>query len=117
LTYGVLTGKEPTNTRINKQRVMKLTFSFETQDGNTAYAVAKTHDYQHLVDEDEEPLLYNPFDPKDSCLLDDIPGRPRLDEYGCLKPRDNEGVFTTLLVPGIALLINAVAIILRFIFS
>ena len=112
LTYGVLINKEPTNTRINHQTVMKLTFSFETERGRSANVVARTHEYQHLVDEAEEPLLYNPFNPEESCLLDDIPGRPRLDEYGSLVSKDDEGLIKTLFVPAVALLINVLAIFL-----
>ncbi|GAB4271652.1 MAG: hypothetical protein Kow0029_09590 [Candidatus Rifleibacteriota bacterium] len=114
LTQGVLAGKEPTNTRINKKPVMKLTFSFETRDGQPAYVVARTHDYKHLVDEAEEPLLYNPYNPKESCLLDDIPGRPRLDEKGRLVPTEKETIAKTLLLPIIALIVNVLGVLLRF---
>lgn len=115
MTFGVLIGKEPTNTRVNNQTVMKLTFSFETHDGRAAKVVARTHEYEHLVDEAEEPLLYNPVCPAEACLLDDIPGRPRLDEYGCLAPRDGDGTLTTLLVPAAAIAINLFAAAVRFI--
>ena len=116
LTYGVLVGKEPTNTRINHQTVMKLTFSFTTQDGRAANAIARTHEYEHLVDEAEEPILYNPYAPKEACLLDDIPGRPRLDENNCLTPTENERVSRTLFMPAVALLVNVLGLLAQLYF-
>ncbi|MFZ5950542.1 MAG: hypothetical protein ACOYXC_07540 [Candidatus Rifleibacteriota bacterium] len=115
LTYGVLINKEPTNTRINDEPVMKLTFSFETQTGRSGTVEAYTHEYQHLVDEAEEPLLYNPVNPKEACMLDDIPGRPRLDKCKRLVAQDGEGFLKTLLVPTIAIAINIIGAVASFI--
>ena len=113
LTYGVLIDRSTTSMRINHRPVMQLTFSFETLDGRQATSVAYNHEYEHLVDEAEKPLLYNPYRPEESCMLDDIPGRPRLDENGILRPREKERIATTLLWPAVALLVNLIGILLQ----
>ena len=95
---------------------MKLTFSFTTQDGRAANAIARTHEYEHLVDEAEEPILYNPYSPKEACLLDDIPGRPRLDEKNRLVATDQERTSKTLFMPAVAALVNILGLLAQLYF-
>ncbi len=82
LARGTLRSKEPTNTTINNQRVYKLTFEFEADDGMTYQAVAKSHLPARLEDEAQERLMYDPRRPSDAVLLDELPARPRLTRDG-----------------------------------
>jgi len=88
LAFGTLVNKEATNTRINKQTVYKLTFEFTVQpeqklfgyrqsamgEAKTYQAVHKTHRTHALEDEPEEPLLYDPADPRRVYPIDALPG-------------------------------------------
>ncbi|TBR20536.1 hypothetical protein EPO15_12865 [bacterium] len=100
---GKLVSKEATNTSINKQRVYELTFEFTAADGKRYRAKASTHEPDTLEDDREEPLLYDPADPNISVLLDDLPGRPRLDDESVTRTRDGS-VWPLLFVPGLAIL-------------
>lgn len=78
---GRLVAKERTNTTINNQRVMKLTFEFEDASGATHKAVARSHRLAELEDEATEELMYDPH--RDAAvLLDALPGRPEIDAEG-----------------------------------
>jgi hypothetical protein len=74
--------KRPTNTRVNKQTVYEYRFRFRAADGKEHPVVARTHQGHHLMDEKEEPVLYDPLDPRRAVLLDDLPGHPRPDAQG-----------------------------------
>lgn len=80
LAEGRFTGKRATNTRINKRTVWELTFEFTTASGRRATATARTHEPEALMDQTLEPLVYDPLDPSNAVMLDDLPGRPRLDQ-------------------------------------
>ncbi|MBI2363158.1 MAG: hypothetical protein HYV15_07225, partial [Elusimicrobia bacterium] len=69
-----------TNTRINNSTVWELSFEFTAASGRTAVAKARTHEPEALLDQKLEPLVYDPLDPPNAVLLDDLPGRPRLDQ-------------------------------------
>lgn len=93
-TTGRLVARRPTSTRINKQRVWELRFSFVTAEGRPCEAVARTHLVARLLDEAEEPLLYDPRDPTRAAMLDALPGNPRLDDAGrILGSHASVGVF------------------------
>jgi hypothetical protein len=87
LAMGRLKLKEPTNTRINNQTVFKYTFEFDAPGGGTYEAVAKSHK-RVLEDEDLERLVYDPRDPGNATLLDELPCRPAIDRRGSF---DTEG--------------------------
>lgn len=87
LATGKLQRKEPTNVRINRQTVYKLTFAFTARDGRRGEAVAKTHQPARLMDEAEEPLLYDPADPTTAFVLDEVPSRPQFEANGDLRGR------------------------------
>jgi hypothetical protein len=81
LALGRLKLKEPTNTRINNQTVYKYTFEFDVPGGGAYEAVAKSHK-RVLEDEDLERLVYDPRNPGDASLLDELPCRPAIDRHG-----------------------------------
>lgn len=87
LTHGEMAGgqlvdKQATNTQVNKQTVYKLTYMFTAADGQLYEAYAKDHETDKLEDEATEPLLYDPMNPSDAVLLDNLPGCPRVDDMG-----------------------------------
>ena len=82
LALGKLKLKEPTNTKINNQTVYKYTFEFEVPGSGTYEATAKTHLQRKLEDEDFERLVYDPRDPNEATLLDELPCRPAIDSRG-----------------------------------
>jgi len=94
LALGRLKLKEPTNTQINNQTVYKYTFEFEVTGGQVYEATAKTHRQRVLEDEDFERLVYDPRDPNDATLLDELPCRPAIDVRGNF---DTEGAGQILL--------------------
>ena len=73
LAYGKFMHKEPTNTRINNQTVYKLTFEFTANNGKVYEAIAKTHKYHSLLDEEQEQLVYDPDAPENAVMLDALP--------------------------------------------
>ena len=82
LARGVLKSKERTNTRINNRTVYRLTFEYTAQDGLTYEAVAKSHLPHQLEDEEHEHLVYDPWNPSYTAMLDALPGRPRVNREG-----------------------------------
>lgn len=83
--FGTLKSKEATNMTINDQRVYKLTFEFVAHDGRIYEATARTHETELLEDDAEEPLLYDPFRPAYSTMLDNLPGLPTIDQHGSIR--------------------------------
>lgn len=108
---GRLIAREPTGAKINNQRVWKLTFAFTTADGRSAQAVARTHLLRELLDEAEEPLLYDPKNPSRAAMLDALPGNPRLDAQGNLVV--TRGAFGPVVMPVLAMIAWGVAIALN----
>lgn len=64
---------------MNDKPVYELRFRFKTFSGPEALATARNHEPERLEDDAEEPLVYDPADPSSAVLLDELPGRPRLD--------------------------------------
>lgn len=110
IAQGRLIEKSPTNTRINDQRVYKLTFAFIADDGRQYQAIARSHQPGPLEDEDQEQLLYDPHHPTRAVLLDNLPGAPSFDESGYLSV-DSGRCLRSLLLPAIALMIHSLAFI------
>lgn len=103
LTHGIpaqgrFVGQTRTNVQINDTPVMAMTFEFKTVDGRTARCVAKTHETRELRDDAEEPLVYDPEDPANAVLLDELPGRPRITEDSVVRSREGM-VWHLLLIP------------------
>ena len=104
---GTLVSQEPTRIEVNDQPVFEFTFEFEVEGEGLFEVVARTHLTERFAGEESddedgvrEPLLYNPHDPNDAILLDDLPGGPRIDERGEIR-----GVILSLLpsliIPGV----------------
>jgi hypothetical protein len=79
---GVLVSKEATNTSINDRTVYKLTFEFNSENGQTYQAIARSHIPENLQDEAREQILYSPANPHYAVLVDNLPGNPDIDEFG-----------------------------------
>ncbi|BBM86504.1 hypothetical protein [Candidatus Uabimicrobium amorphum] len=100
-TTGKLTNKEATNVRVNNQRVYKYTFEFKDDLGNTQQAIAKTH-LQHILQNDEEVILYHPLRPSESILIDNLPGNPRVNEKGEFEAHIAKTILYSI-IPGLAI--------------
>lgn len=105
LTRGVLKTTETTNTQVNSQSVLKLTFEFDVPEGGTFQAVAKTHQPDRLKDEARELIVYDPRNPTSAKLLDELPCQPRVTERGDFEASE-PGLPTALylLLPGVCVL-------------
>jgi len=101
-TTGVLTNKAPTNVEVNGRTVYELTFEFKTRDGRTAEAKARTSITARLEDDTHEPLLYDPNDPTNAYVLDEVPSRPELETNGELRGRPGAAI-RALILPGLVL--------------
>lgn len=82
--WGLLTDKQSTNTRINNQRVYKLTFAFVDDGGNQRKASDRTHKSQFFSDETARHVLWD-GESGDSCIVELIPGKPKIRD-GCWEP-------------------------------
>lgn len=97
LALATLRSKEPTNTRINNRTVYRLTFEFEADRGGTYEVVGKTHRPEALEDEDRERVVYDPRNPADAALLDELPCRPAIDRRGNFEAQDARAPLRALL--------------------
>jgi hypothetical protein len=61
-------------------------FEYVGSDGLTHERVTRTHQPEKLEDDSQEHLLYDPNQPGQAVLFDNIPGKPQLDEMGQIKP-------------------------------
>lgn len=77
LTYGKVTRKEPTNTKVNNNTVYKVFFQYKSQDGNIQEAMNRSHLTYNLGDEENEPLVYDSQNPSKAVLLDTLPKKIR----------------------------------------
>lgn len=105
---GRLVSKEPTNTRINKQTVYKLTFEFMADDGQTYQATARSHTPYNLEDEAQEQLVYDPRNPTRAVLLDSLPGEPDIDEFGNIQVADYGRSIRTLILPALVITVHGI---------
>lgn len=108
VAVGRLTSKEPTNTTINNQPVYKLTFEFQDEYGGVHEVVSKTHLPHLLEDEVEEELLYDPHNPANAVMLDNLPGSPDIDEMGYIHATDFKRGLLPLVLPGLTVLVHGV---------
>lgn len=75
LTYARWVNASPTRTTVNDQPVLKYTFEFQAEDGQTYQGNSKSLPKAQLGDEAREPVLYLPANPDRSMLLDAVPVR------------------------------------------
>jgi hypothetical protein len=113
LTTGTLTGREPTNMRVNNRTVWELTFEFTDRNGQRREATARGSDTSRLEDDPREPLLYDPNDPETAYVLDEAPARPRL-ENGELIGRPAAAI-GALIIPGLFVALNALMVYVKIV--
>lgn len=101
IAFGKLIASEMTNISINNRPVMKLRFAFTSHEGLDWEVVAKTHEPEDLIDEQEEPLLYDPEYPAYAVLLDNLPGSTMFDSSGHLLPGSMWETVGPLILPGL----------------
>lgn len=80
LAWAKLKEKRPTNTRVNNRRVYEYVFEFEVF-GDSYPCSVRTHEPDKILDEAEEPVLYNPQDPTQSIMYDTLPCKVVVDDY------------------------------------
>ena len=68
--------------------------------------VSKTHLPHLLEDEAEEQLLYDPRNPANAVMLDNLPGSPDVDEMGYIHATDLKSGLLPLVLPGLTVLIH-----------
>ena len=111
LTTGVLKSKQKTGWAVGRSSlggggqypIYKLTFEF-TVAGQTYEATAKTHEIEKLENDNEEPLLYDPFNPANATMLDHLPGEPRIDENGEVRLNKAAGAVMVLIIPAASII-------------
>jgi len=113
-TTGRLKSKEKTKTEVNKKPVYKLTFEFNTPEGITYKATAKTHKIAKLQDQAEEPLLYDPMRPSYAVMLDDLPGGPRIQENGNIHAGSVARTIMALIIPLATIISHGIYIFWKF---
>jgi hypothetical protein len=107
---GTLIRKDATNVGVNKQTVYKLTFAFTDLNGQEREAIAKTHLVEKLMDERTETLFYNPRNPKQSVMLDALPGQPSITAGGEIGMCRRGAIFSTLFFTSLGFLTAAVGL-------
>jgi len=80
LRYGEITGAEnitvsPTNTRVNDVPVMKYAYAFRDRMGQVYTGASRALPTEKIGDEQREPVLYLPSNPRRSMLVDAMPLR------------------------------------------
>lgn len=99
MARGKLVAKEPTNTKINKQTVYKLTFEFTTPEGRVGRVSDKTHETARLEDEAEELLLYNPENLEEGAAIDALPGGVKMNDAGEITQYSTARALVLMLLP------------------
>jgi hypothetical protein len=105
---GRLTGKEMTNTRINGKVLYRVYVQYRAHDGETRQTMAKTTTPELLADDARELVLYDPLNPDRAVPIDALPGSLALDDLGNFQIAGRKGF---LILPGLAVLCNAVFIV------
>jgi hypothetical protein len=82
----------------NGRTVYKLTFEFETGEGESCTATARTNAPEKFR-EQGEPLVYDPENPVRAVMLDNLPGTPHIGEDGHVYCRQPARALLSLVVP------------------
>lgn len=93
-----LRSKKKIDMRHRGGAVYHLVFDYKV-GGRTYHTWMDTPFVERLLDEAEEPIIYDPNKPGDSKLLDDLPAHVEIDEAGNLKHRYPFMGFVYLLFP------------------
>jgi len=87
LSLASILQQEATGTRINEKPVMKITYTFTDQDGQAHRFTHKTHEIEAITDDvGGERVLYDPRNPSDAFLLDELPGSGHVTPDGAFEP-------------------------------
>lgn len=109
LTNARLVDSQPTGTKINNQRVYRLTFAFVDEHRRERRAVVRSHRHELMSAEGEQALLYEP-ETEHAIPWLALPGRPTADRDGMLQPIGLAGLMPVLLPPTIiAVVVSLVA--------
>ncbi len=97
--------QESTSTRINDKPVMKITYSFTDHQGQAQRFLRKTHEIEAITDDaGGERLLYDPQNPSDAFLLDELPGSGHVTPEGTFEAVGNP--LDGLKMPALTLLVH-----------
>lgn len=110
--YASYVDKEPTNMIVNDMPVYKLRFQFEDDRGDTHYVFAQSHLIDDLMDDPQEAIIYHPQEPEKALLLDELSGKPYLNEEGQWQWQAQGYLY--LLPAAIAITINIVIAFFKF---
>lgn len=113
-TTGRLKLKKKMRESKDGRRVYKLTFEFNTPEGMTYQAMARTHETAKLQDQAEEPLLYDPMRPSYAVMLDDLPGNPRIMEDGTIQAGSASKTVITVIIPLATIIGHGIYIYFKF---
>ncbi|MGH1364114.1 MAG: hypothetical protein ACRBF0_11190 [Calditrichia bacterium] len=95
LTFGKITKKEATNTRINNRTVFAYTIEYEA-DSMTHQILERTHLAEKLEDDAEEPIVYDPRDTQYALALDNLPASLDVNRQGSFHFAGKMGILKTL---------------------
>jgi len=108
LTKAKFVRKQGTNVTVNNRPVMEYFFQFTTRDGRKQEFSTKTSIGDAIMDDAEEPILYDPQRPERAVTLDNLPGRPQFDQQGNIT--GGTGTVLSAALPVLVLYIYAVGI-------
>lgn len=97
-TTGRLVSREATAVKENGRIVYKLTFEFDTGEGPSCTATARTNAPEKFK-EQEEPLVYDPENPSRAVMLDNLPGAPHIGEDGHVSCQQPARALLSLVTP------------------
>lgn len=108
LARGRVVDAQPTNTKINNQRVHRVTFAFVDGAGRERTAVLRTHRLHAISDQADELLLYDPAGPG-IVAWDLLPSRPEVDRDGHFEAVGLGRLVPVLLPPTLVAVATSVA--------
>jgi hypothetical protein len=106
-TRARLVAKEVSSVRVNRRRVVKMTFRFQDDSGVEHTHVERTTPLVPITDDHEELLLYDPLRPERAVLVGSIWGSPRFGETGEVEPASSLAL-GQIVLPAIAVAANVV---------
>lgn len=105
MAEGTLVDRQPTNTRVNGQRVFVYTFRFDSPMGEQLIK-ARTHAGARARDEATERILYDPGRPGRAVVFDLLPGSPVVLPDGTFQARSTARALASGLLPAATLLVH-----------
>ena len=103
--WALLTNREATNTRVNNQRVYKLTFTFVDDSGRKRTVTERSHKTQF---QDDQVARHALISSAGGCIVELLPGRPKIvDEQWA--PVTGMALAQVFILPVVAILAIAVA--------